>query len=208
LIDAGMGTGTWLEEMASTCRVLGLDDHEESLEIARPVVEAAGGQVRKSSLESIDLESKCATVVTAMDVLEHIEDDGGTLRELWRLLKPGGVLILTVPALPFLWSDWDESLHHFRRYRKQDLARIIEPLNAEVVRLSYFNASAIVPVWFVRTWRKLRKPKSNEEWAEHRVPGPFWNRVLYAAMVVPAKWGWFRPPLGVSLLVVLRKPQS
>ena len=200
-----MGTGTWLEEMAGTCQVLGLDDHEESLEIARPVVEAVGGRVLKTSLESIPLESECAAVVTAMDVLEHMEDDAETLCELMRLLKPGGVLVLTVPALPFLWSDWDESLHHFRRYRKRDLIRIIKPLDVEVVRLVYFNASAILPVWLVRTWRKLRKPKPDTQWAEHRVPGPFLNGWLYASMVIPAKWGWFRPPLGVSLLAVLKK---
>ena len=200
-----MGTGTWLEEMAATCQVLGLDDHDESLEIAGPRIQAVGGRVMKTTLEQIPLESECATVVTAMDVLEHIEDDAATLRELWRLVKPGGVLILTVPALPFLWSDWDESLHHFRRYRKQDLARTIEPLNSEVLRLAYFNASAILPVWFVRSRRKYRKPKPGEEWAEHRVPAPFLNRLLYASMVHPAKWRWFQPPLGVSLLAVLRK---
>ncbi len=200
-----MGTGTWLEEMAATCQVLGLDDHDESLEIARPRIEAVGGRVLKTSLENIALESECASVVTAMDVLEHIEDDAGTLRELVRLVKSGGIIIVTVPAMPSLWSDWDESLHHFRRYLAVDLKAIITPLDVDIIRLTYFNASALVPVWLIRKWRKLRPPTPGSTWAEHRVPGPIGNFLLYSTMVIPSKWMWFRPPFGLSLLAVLRK---
>ena len=205
MIDAGMGTGTWLEEMSGTCRVLGLDDHDESLAIARPRLEAVGGTVLRTSLERVALPDGCASAVTAMDVLEHLDDDAGALSELVRLTKPGGVIVATVPALPFLWSDWDVALHHRRRYRRTDLARIIAPLDVDVLRLAYFNASAVLPVWMVRSWRKWRPPHPEATWAEHRIPGPGLNALLYANMVLPARWRWFRPPLGVSLLAVLRK---
>jgi SAM-dependent methyltransferase len=200
-----MGTGTWLEEMSATCRVLGLDDHDESLAIAGPRLKAAGGAVLKTSLERVALPDSIASAVTAMDVLEHLKDDAGALRELVRLARPGGVIVLTVPALPFLWSDWDVALHHVRRYRRSDLATIIAPLEVDVIRLAYFNASAVLPIWLIRRWRKHRPATSQSTWAEHRLPGPLLNRLLHASMVIPSRWGWFRPPLGVSLLAVLRK---
>lgn len=200
-----MGTGTWLEEMGGACRVLGLDDHDESLALAGPRVEAVGGSVMKTSLDRVALPDGCAAAVTAMDVLEHLEDDAGALRELIRLTMPGGVIVATVPAMPSLWSDWDEALHHHRRYRRSDLARIIAPLEVDVLRLAYFNASAVLPVWMVRSWRKWRPPHPEATWAEHRIPGPALDAILYAIMVQPARWRWFRAPLGVSLLAVLRK---
>ena len=86
-----------------------------------------------------------------------------------------------------------------------DLSRIIAPLDVDVLRLAYFNASAVLPIWLVRQWRKHRPATSQSTWAEHRLPSPILNSFLHASMVVPALWGWFRPPLGVSLLAVLRK---
>lgn len=208
LIDAGMGAGTWLEEMSGTCRVLGLDDHDESLAIAGPRLKAAGGASLKSSLERTPLPDSTASAVTALDVLEHLDDDAGALCELVRLVRPGGVIVLTVPALPFLWSDWDVALHHRRRYLRSDLERLIEPLHVEMIRLAYFNVSAVLPIWLIRRWRRSRPGMYQSEWAEHRLPGPFWNKVLQAGMVWPSRWRWFRPPFGVSLLAVLRKREG
>lgn len=200
-----MGTGTWLEAMGRSCRVLGIDDHDESLAIAAPRVEAAGGSVVRASLDRIPLGDGVARAVTAMDVLEHLRDDAAALRELVRIAEPCGAIVLTVPAMPSLWSDWDEALHHHRRYTLGGLRALIRPLDVDVVRLAYFNAPALLPIWLVRTWRRVRPPAPDAVWAEHRMPGPALNAMLESALVRPALWGWFRPPFGVSLLAVLRK---
>src|SRR5690349_9151743 len=88
LIDAGCGTGTWLVEMSGVCRVLGLDDYEESIRLARPRVEAVGGRVLKTALNRVDLPDGCAAAVTLLDVLEHLDDDGAALEEMFRLVRP------------------------------------------------------------------------------------------------------------------------
>ena len=98
-VDAGCGTGTLLEEQSRECRVLGLDDYDESIALARPRVEAVGGRVLKSSLDRVNLPDGCAAVVTALDVLEHLDDDATALREMVRLTRPGGLIVVTVPAL-------------------------------------------------------------------------------------------------------------
>ena len=208
LIDAGCGTGTWLEEMGQACQVIGLDDHAESIALARPRVEALGGQVLQTALDRVDLPDGSAAVVTALDVLEHLDDDGSALRELVRLTRPGGLVVITVPALRWLWSDWDVSLHHRRRYHRPDLLRLFRGVDVEVLRCGYFNSAVLLPITLVRTWRKIRPLRPGELRAEDRMPGKFANTLLYQAMVRPACWGWFRAPVGVSLLAVLRRNES
>lgn len=206
VIDAGCGTGTFLAELAGTCKVLGLDDHAESITIAGPRLEKAGGGVLQTTLDRVDLSDGCAAVVTLMDVLEHVDDDAGVLREMARLVRPGGLVVVTVPALMWLWSDWDVALHHRRRYHAAGLRQAIAASGLDTLHLAYFNSAALPAIGLVRARRKLRPPVPGRERAEDRVPGRLVNWLLYQAMVVPAKWRWFHPPAGVSLLAVLRKP--
>jgi SAM-dependent methyltransferase len=204
-VDAGCGTGTLLVEQSRVCRVLGLDDYEESIALARPRVEAVGGRVLKSRLERVALPEGCASVVTLLDVLEHLDDDRAALREMVRLTRPGGLVVVTVPALRALWSDWDVALHHRRRYGRRDLLRLVRLPDVDVLRCAYFNSLLLPPIWLVRAWRKLRPVPPGAERAEDRVPGRQLNALLYRALVAPACWSWFQPPAGVSLLAVLRR---
>jgi SAM-dependent methyltransferase len=208
VIDAGCGTGTFLAELAGTCRVLGIDDHAESIALARPRLEAGGGGVLQTTLDRVDLPDGCAAVVTLMDVLEHLDDDAGVLRELARLVRPGGLVVITVPALMWLWSDWDMALHHRRRYHAAGLRQVIAASGLDPLHLAYFNSAALPAIGLVRAWRKLRPPVPGGERAEDRVPNRALNWLLYHSMVVPARWRWFHPPAGVSLLAVLRKPPA
>ena len=205
LIDAGMGTGTWLVEMAARCRVLGLDAHRESLDLARPRVEAVGGRVLETSLERVALADGCATVVTLMDVLEHLDDDRAALREMVRLTRPGGVLVITVPTLRGLWSDWDVLMHHRRRYHRREFLALLDPAEVELLHCAYFNTLMLPPIWLARAWRRWFPPRPGAPLAEEVVPLRPLNALLYQALVTPACWGWFRPPVGVSLLAVLRR---
>ncbi|UCG32168.1 MAG: class I SAM-dependent methyltransferase [Phycisphaerales bacterium] len=203
LVDGGVGTGTWLAEMRHTCRVLGIDDHDESLSISGPKLD---GAVLKASLHQVDLPDNHASVVTLLDVLEHVVDDAAALREMIRITRPGGLLIITVPALPWLWSDWDEILHHQRRYYRRDLLRLIRRPGVEVLRCAYTNSWALPAMVVMRFLRRLiGGPPSGKPRAEERLPPAWLNRLFQALYVKPACWFWFRPPLGASLLAILRK---
>lgn len=205
VVDAGCGTGTFLEEMSRDCRVLGLDDHAESIAIAGPRLAASGGRTLQTSLERVDLADGSAAVVTLLDVLEHVDDDAAVLREMTRLVRPGGLIVITVPALRYLWSDWDVALHHRRRYHRPQLVALCNDQNVSILHCAYFNAVALPAVALVRAFRKLRPSRPGMARAEDRIPHHLLNQLLYQTMVTPARWGWFRPPLGVSLLAVLQR---
>ena len=114
LVDVGAGTGRFATEACAYCySVLAIDDHKESLEIARRHLRPE--QVLEGSCVKLPLAGGIADAVTALDVIEHVEDDARAVREMMRILKPNGVLVITVPAFMSLWSDWDVVLHHFRR---------------------------------------------------------------------------------------------
>jgi 2-polyprenyl-3-methyl-5-hydroxy-6-metoxy-1,4-benzoquinol methylase len=205
LIDAGMGTGSWLLEMSASCKVLGIDDHDESLALAVPRVSAVGGSVLKSSLTDVDLPSATAKVVTAMDVLEHIEEDAKALGEMIRLTKPGGLVVVTVPAFQWLWSDWDETLEHRRRYNKPQLLRLFNCSGVRVLRCTYFNSALLVPIALVRWCRRLRPARKSTNRMEHRIPPARLNRFLKALLVHPACSSSFPAPAGVSLLGIIQR---
>jgi SAM-dependent methyltransferase len=207
LIDAGTGTGVWPLEMSRRCRVIGLDDHAESVQLAAPRLEAVGGRVIQTPLDHVDLPTGCAAVVTMLDVLEHLDDDVAALAEMVRLVRPGGLIVITVPALRWLWSDWDVALHHRRRYHLPDLRKLVNRPDVNVEHLAYANTFALGPIALVRAWRRLVPPKPGAPRAEDSVPwGPV-NRLLYETYVRPACWGWHLP-VGVSLLAVLRKQEA
>lgn len=202
LLDCGAGTGRFALEMQACCRVLVLDDHAEALRLLRERFRPE--QVLALAGDQVPLPDASLEYVTALDVLEHTPDDAAVVRGFHRLLKPGGVALVTVPAGRALWSDWDVALHHFRRYSRKELRRLFPDAAWEVEYVNYTNVAAYPAVWLLRRWRRwfARGPRAAR--AEDRLPGPVMNRLLRRAFVAPAFWR-VPFPFGVSLLLVARK---
>jgi hypothetical protein len=117
--------------------------------------------------------------------------------------KPGGTVIITVPALMSLWSDWDVSLRHFRRYDRRGLRKLITCCPFEVVNLNYMNFWAFPAVWLIRRMRALTGGKSGR--AEDRIPpGPV-NGLLRWLFIWSSCQRLIPWPFGVGLLAVLKK---
>lgn len=100
----------------------------------------------------------CFDVVVASDVLEHIEDEQQALREWHRVLRPGGQLLVYVPAWSQLWSEHDVVNHHFRRYTAVSLRRALAASELQIVRTSYWNFALFFPTLLVRQLQRLRGP--------------------------------------------------
>src|ERR1039458_9688407 len=90
-------------------------------------------------------ESASFDLAVSLDVIEHLEDDLGALKELRRVVAPGGRLLVTVPAYQWLWSGHDEINHHHRRYTRRSLLAVAQQAGWECARTTYFN-SLLLPV--------------------------------------------------------------
>lgn len=120
-------------------------------------------------------------VVTLFDVLEHIDEEGPAMAAVAGLMRPGGLLLVTVPALPILWSDHDVSVHHRRRYTKATLRPVLERAGFRLVRLSYHTCLLFPLVFAQRVTSRLRGLKAKPEY-DVKVPAAPVNRTLLAVM--------------------------
>ncbi len=202
LLDCGAGTGIFAGEMASLCDVAVLDDHEESIRLLRE--RFASDRVLRVSGTQVPTGSASLDVVTALDVLEHIEKDAAAVGEFARITKPGGLVVVTVPASMALWSDWDVSLHHFRRYDKAGLRALFSGAEWEVLRCNYTNTAAFPAVWAIRRLRGKGGKQGEGARSEDKLPPRPLNWLLRMVFV----WqGLCRLPMpfGVSLVLVARR---
>ncbi len=206
LLDAGCGSGRTLQELKRYGEASGIELSPEAAEIARGRGDL---EVRIGRLEELPWESGTFDLITCMDVIEHTPDDRATLRELRRVARPGGWLIVTVPAYQALWSPHDVANHHYRRYVRGMLAPAAREAGWEVLRMTSFNSLLLAPAAVVRLSQRWRQPVVDGDYKPELRLGPAWlNDLLERAMLWEAGWlGKGRTlPAGLSLMAVLRNP--
>ena len=140
------------------------------------------------------------------DVLEHLDDDEGTLRWAAGILEPGGVLVVTVPAHPFLFDEADVLAFHRRRYRRRELDQRLRRAGFEVRLLTHFMAPLVPMLLLARAAGRLLRPR-NRTFAEQRRAElgvvPVFNGLMRAVLGVERRaLGLVRPPFGTSLLAI------
>jgi len=171
ILDVGCGTGTMLTYLASYGKAQGVDIDEEAIGYCR---ERGLTDVRLGSAETLPFEDGSFDLVTALDVVEHLDDDAAALREIHRVLRPGGKLLMTVPAHPFLWGDQDEVNLHKRRYVASEVRDRLTATEFEVLRLTYINALMFAPIAAIRMLRRLEhrlRPRITAQ-SDFRYPAP------------------------------------
>jgi SAM-dependent methyltransferase len=202
LLDCGAGTGRFALEMQDHCSVLVLDDHEEALRLLR--ARFRPDQVLSLSGDQVPLPDHSVQYVTALDVLEHVPDDRAVVTGFHRLLVPGGLAVITVPASRALWSDWDVALHHYRRYDRGQLVALFPSAEWEIVHVNYTNVVVYPAVWLLRRWRKWFPSRGTVARSEDKLPPRPVNALLRRLFVALAFWR-LPFPFGVSLVLVARR---
>jgi SAM-dependent methyltransferase len=201
VLEVGCGTGHNLAMLAK----FGKLDACELDRCARALAsKRLGKQVRNAKLPDLTMFPRNGyDLVALLDVLEHVPDDVASLRAIHMRLKPGGALLISVPANPWMWSAHDVAHHHFRRYSKRELARVIANAGLEVQLLSYFNSLLFPLVALARIVGKITRKES----ADDRLPSATVNWLLQKIFgLETALIGRLPMPFGVSLVAVVRRP--
>jgi SAM-dependent methyltransferase len=200
LYDLGCGVGANLPVLKRFGETVGVDASSQAVAYCR---QKGHENVVLGDLDALrDLPEESGSIVLLADVIEHLDDESACLSAAWRLLKPGGALIVTVPAFEFLWSPMDDLVHHRRRYREETLQRVLAAL-FEVEYTTYFNTLLFAPVmvghWFERILGRNGADGGSVP------PAPI-NRLLRGVFSLEASvLGRARLPFGVSLLAIARK---
>ncbi len=204
ILDAGCGSGRMLEELERYGQVSGIELDPTAAEVARS---RGHGEVRVGSLERLPWEAERFDLITCLDVLEHTPDDRQTLSELRRVAAPGGWLLLTVPAYQALWSQHDEANHHFRRYGRRALRRVVAESGWTLQRLTSFNSLLLPPAALVRLAQRRRR--ADEDYRPELERGPAWLGSVLERPLRAEAWWISRGrtlPAGLSLMAVLQNP--
>jgi SAM-dependent methyltransferase len=160
ILDVGCGTGANLLMLSKYGDAEGVDVSEDALAFCR---ERGLDKVRLGAGEELPYEDATFDLVTAFDVVEHMDDDLAGLREMRRVLRPGGRALLFVPTFMFLWGLQDDVSNHRRRYRLPELRRVLEQAGFEIERTTYANITFFLPILLVRKLMRLTGIKTESE---------------------------------------------
>ncbi|HEX4053984.1 MAG TPA: class I SAM-dependent methyltransferase [Tepidisphaeraceae bacterium] len=206
-LDIGCGTGVLMEQYTRIPL-----EHKSGLEMD-------GGSVQRGKTKGLDIRQTTDPsdfhyaafgrfdLITLCDVIEHIEHDELAISGVHDALQPGGVVLVTVPALRSLWSVHDVRNHHFRRYVKGNLLRLFPSDRWDVLRVTYFSTFLLPMIWTFRTVKKLLKGTDpNQAGDDKKLGSPLVDKSLRT--IFRAECRCIRlasMPLGSSLLLVARR---
>jgi SAM-dependent methyltransferase len=198
ILDVGCGTGTMLGELRRFGDVYGVDSEPAAIEFCRSQGE---DQVALSSGVAVPHDDDSFDLVSLLDVIEHVEDDQTVLGEARRVLRPGGSLLVTVPAYGWMWGAQDVIAHHERRYTRPQLVESLDRAGFRVSRAGYFNTILFPPIAAIRLARRLLpEPTDVRSDFELNKPGPL-NAVLTRVFSGEARLVSRRDlPFGVSII--------
>lgn len=199
ILDVGCGTGANLEMLRKFGAAEGVDVSDEALEFCQ----AKNLKARKGLAENLPFENESFDLVTALDVVEHLDDDVAGLKEMRRVLRADGRVLIFVPAFMFLWGVQDDVSNHRIRYTKRQITDRLQKVGFEIERATYANITFFAPILAGRALMKLTgiRPES-----ENNVNVSALNPIL--GKVFGAERFWlknFNFPFGVSIVVVARK---
>lgn len=199
ILDVGCGTGANIEMLSQFGEAEGVDVSDDALEFCR----RKGLNVQKGLAETLPYDDGSFELTTALDVIEHLDDDVAGLKEMFRVTKSGGYSLFFVPAFMWLWGVQDDISNHRIRYTRRQIVERIEQAGYKVERATYANWTFFPPILAGRTLMKLTgiKPESENNINVSALNGVFGK--LFSAERFWLKH--FNFPIGVSIVVVAKK---
>lgn len=202
-LDIGCGTGFL------TSLVAEMSDSIYCVEMASEMINILKHKIKNAHIiqgwwPNIKID-QTFTLITLFDSLEHIEDDKAALKKIESVLEPGGVVVITVPAYQFLWSEHDVINQHKRRYSKELMRTTInESTGLTILRLTYFSSVLFIPIVLIRLLKNVFRVHTN---GSDIIPLPnILNKTLAWLFGIEANLlRWTNLPFGISLLCIAQK---
>ncbi len=201
ILDVGTGTGSNLPMLAryGSIHACEIDEGARNVAAARRL-----GPVEYGSLPNeLPFADRRFDLIALLDVIEHVDDDVAALRAVGGRLAPGGAVLITVPALPSMWSQLDQDSHHRRRYLRSDLRATLSQAGLRVEFISYFF-TLLLPAALIRRALDRWRPGTYDS-DMLRMPHPMINRLLGEVFALERFLVGRVPfPIGLSLLAIAR----
>ena len=201
VLDIGCGSGLMLNALEEVGQTFGMDMSDEAISFSKEIF---NGRVEKGALpDQLPYQENYFDLITALDVIEHIDNDVDSISAIRSLLVPGGKVVFTVPAYMFLWSAHDEMNEHKRRYTLPELNKKLVQAGFTVEKISYYNTFLFPVVFLVRMLNNVLK---RDGASDMDMPGSALNYVLKKIFGIEKYLlRVFNLPFGVSVLAVVRK---
>lgn len=203
ILDVGCGTGFNLTYLEKYGNVIGLDFSENALNFCKL---RKNKNLIQANAENIPFKNDVFSLIIILDLLEHLNDNK-TLKELHRILKTDGYLIITVPAFKFLCSKHDKALHHKRRYNKLQLKNVLESNNFVIKNISYWNFFLFLPIVITRLIKKNIHIKYQEITTDVKklpnIVNKFLTSILWVENYILSHG--INLPFGISIVCVCKK---
>lgn len=205
VLEVGCGTGALLSKLNQLCRnaeVVGMDLYSEAATLAerrtgcRVIV---GDILSPPKLGLFD-------IIGAFDVIEHLDDPVIALNRLIKLLKPGGHIVLTVPAHMSLWGHFDEAACHKHRYDEKDLTSTLSSVQLQTIYISQFMMSTVPLIWLIRRFFVHKKSNAVEQVKSELKIVPIVNRILFTLLESEKHWigRHWKLPFGSSIIAIAK----
>ena len=217
ILDAGCGTGGMLRRLRSRfpqARLVGFDWSPRAVAQAQKSTRTgpAADGIARASVSALPFPGSSFDLVVSLDVLYHaaVSDDVDALREFTRVLRPGGYVVLNLPAFESLRSSHDRAIHTARRYRAGIVRERLERAGLVPVRVHYWNGFLFPALAAVRLLRRGEAPAHQPAApSDVRPLPPLVNRALELALTLERAWLRLAPlPFGLSVLGVARRPPA
>ncbi|MEN9205470.1 MAG: methyltransferase domain-containing protein [Thermostichales cyanobacterium SZTDM-1c_bins_54] len=201
-LDVGCGTGLILKKLTERGQAVGVDMSPLAVDYAK---QRGIKDVYCCPVQELPRDTWRFRVGLLLDVIEHVEDDLGLLKQVQQILQPEGQVLVTVPAYPWMWSQHDVLNHHYRRYSKAQLAQVLRESGFQIQKLTFYNTWLFLPALLQKALSG-RRPIRDAAQTIPTVP-PLLNS-LFREIFASERWllPYVHFPFGVSLLAIARKP--
>lgn len=200
-LDVGCGGGKLIQEL------IALKWQAEGADYVTIEGRKRGLAIKKVNLQTqpLPFAANRFHLVTCLDTLEHMQSDRHLVKEMIRICRPGGIIIISVPAYQWLFSYWDKMLGHFRRYNSRLLEKTVKLAGVKLVFISYYFSYLLMPAIIIRSIKKLTGRQQQSDFTANPLPVFTFSVVDLLGRIEQSCFKFCRIPFGLSLVCVLKK---